>query len=506
MKRRSRPVPDGAVWASRLSELARAVGAADPLAGLDRPSARDLATGLAAVVDLRDRAQVWLALATLSAQLPEDRDVVELTRACALDGPGALWRHVVSCSTPQSRARAVRVAVGEIVADVNHTVATDLATGIQRVARETVQRWVVHTACRPLAWTEDFGALRELTAVEFRRLLPHLPVPEHEPTVVVPWRSTVLVPELAAEHGRSGRLLSLARWSGNRTGVIGFDCVPLTSAETSAEGFASVFFGNLAAVRHFDRLAAISDAAATEYEGWRRMLGAVGAHGPDVKEILLASEAPTPAAEDLADARERFVVGDLPLVLVVGSHEPRKNHLAVLHAAELRWRAGDRFSLTFIGGNSWASQEFTAALADAQRAGRPVEAASKVPDRLLWAAYRLARFTVFPSLNEGFGLPVAESLAAGTPVVTSDYGSMREIAEHGGALLVDPRDDHTIAAALGRLLRDDHLLGELGAQARNRPTRSWDDYAGEVWAYLTEEPWPLARTSATPIADGAEHS
>ncbi|WP_426592768.1 glycosyltransferase family 4 protein [Cellulomonas sp. McL0617] len=496
MTRGSRPVDDAELWVARLTELARAVGAPDPLVGIDRPSARDLATGLAAVVDLGDRAQVWLALATLTAELPEDRDVVELTRACALQGPGALWRHVASSATPQSRAHAVRVAVGEVVADVNHTVATDLATGIQRVARETVQRWVVSTTCRPLAWTEGFRALRELTVVESGRLLPGLPVSDRQETVVVPWRSKVLVPELAAEHGRSGRLLALARWSGNRTGVIGFDCVPLTSAETSAEGFASVFFGNLAAVRHFDRLAAISGAAATEYEGWRRMLGAVGAHGPDVHEILLASEAPTPEAADLADARERFVVGDLPLVLVVGSHEPRKNHLAVLHAAELRWRAGDRFSLTFVGGNSWASQDFTAALADAQRAGRPVETASRVPDRLLWAAYRLARLTVFPSLNEGFGLPVAESLAAGTPVVTSAYGSMREIAQLGGAVLVDPRDDHAIATALGRLLNDDELLAELREQARARPPRTWDDYAGEVWSYLTDEPWPGRGTAA----------
>ena len=114
-----------------------------------------------------------------------------------------------------------------------------------------------------------------------------------------------------------------------------------------------------------------------------------------------------------------------------------------------------------------------------------METASRVPDRLLWAAYRLARLTVFPSLNEGFGLPVAESLAAGTPVVTSDYGSMREIAEHGGALLVDPRDDQRIAAALGLLLNDDGVLAELREQARTRPRRTWVDYASEVWEYLT---------------------
>ena len=78
-------------------------------------------------------------------------------------------------------------------------------------------------------------------------------------------------------------------------------------------------------------------------------------------------------------------------------------------------------------------------------------------DDLLWAAYRLAHCVVFPSLNEGFGLPVAESLACGTPVVTSGFGSMREIARHGGAILVDPRDDHDIAAGLRLMLTDREL-------------------------------------------------
>ena len=120
------------------------------------------------------------------------------------------------------------------------------------------------------------------------------------------------------------------------------------------------------------------------------------------------------------------------MVLVVGSHEPRKNHLAVLHAAELLWREGVAFSLLFVGGNSWKSEEFQAIVRNLQIARRPIQVVEAVDDPTLWAFYELAYCTVFPSLNEGFGLPVAESLAAGTPVVTSDYGSMAEIGALGG--------------------------------------------------------------------------
>jgi glycosyltransferase involved in cell wall biosynthesis len=95
---------------------------------------------------------------------------------------------------------------------------------------------------------------------------------------------------------------------------------------------------------------------------------------------------------------------------------------------------------------------------------------------------------VFPSLNEGFGLPLAESLAAGTPAVTSDFGSMREIAEGGGALMVDPHDDHAIADAMRTLLTDDAVHARLTAEAQARAAhpRTWDDYAAEVWDALTK--------------------
>jgi glycosyltransferase involved in cell wall biosynthesis len=187
---------------------------------------------------------------------------------------------------------------------------------------------------------------------------------------------------------------------------------------------------------------------------------------------------------DLDAARERWVRPGVPMVLCVGTHEPRKNHLALLHAAELLWRDGVRFSLVFVGGRSWNDERFSNELAIAQASNRPVDSVKTMSDSMLWAAYRVARCMVFPSLNEGFGLPVAEALACGTPVVTSRYGSMAEIAADGGALLVDPRNDHDIAAKLRTLLTDDEVHQRLSAEARARPSRTWEQYANEVWSAL----------------------
>jgi glycosyltransferase involved in cell wall biosynthesis len=105
-----------------------------------------------------------------------------------------------------------------------------------------------------------------------------------------------------------------------------------------------------------------------------------------------------------------------------------------------------------------------------------------VTDTELWALYREARFSVFVSLHEGFGLPVAESLALGTPALTSNYGSLAEIAEGGGCATVDPRSDDQVIAGMRKLLTDDKVIATLRAQAAGRPVRGWDEYARELWA------------------------
>jgi glycosyltransferase involved in cell wall biosynthesis len=482
--------PHGKAWARRVPLIRATLGVTDVNTRSAVQSRYDLAEALTNVIDPRDRSHVWLALAVLTGRLPDRTTVVEVARASEFDDGSSLWRAVADLTSDESASWPVRVATGEVLVDVAHTTSTDLMTGIQRVARETTLRWLSEHACTPVSWSRDFQSLRELTRLERQRIVPSTDEDDAgwrpHATVVVPWRASYVLPELAAEPARSARLLALSEFTPNRTGVIGFDCVPITSAETTQVGFAGVFAGNLAAVRNFDVIATISRAASTEYTGWRSMLSAIGVTGPRIEPVQLPVEVAEPTPEDMAAATARFRIGRLPLVLVVGSHEPRKNHLAVLHAAELLWREGVQFNLSFVGWNSWGSDSFSRRLADLQRAGRPVDSESRLSDGRLWASYRLARCTVFPSLNEGFGLPVAESLAAGTPAITSNFGSMLEIAADGGALTVDPHDDHAIATAMRTLLMDDAVHDRLSAQALNRPVRTWDDYAGEVWKVLVE--------------------
>ena len=435
--------------------------------------------------------QVWLTLAVLAAQLPEAGAVVELRRLGELSGAPATLAEAIRRMPVETMGLRVEVATGEVLVDINHLAQTTLMTGIQRVTHEAVSRWHRDHELSFVCWTDDFRSLRRTTPTETARALgsagtDHDDAAAGSPVaaVVVPWRSHLVLPEVALEVPRTKRLLALALYSWCATAVIGFDTVPLTSAETTDTNVPGYFMQELAAIRHMDRVATISHAARTEYEGWRTMISSLGVPGPQIRAISLPVEATEPSAEHLTTTRDLYCVPTVPMVLCVGSHEPRKNHLAVLHATELLWRDGLEFSLVFVGGNAWNSDRFARRLTELQAIGRPVEAILGIAEDTLWALYRLARCTVFPSLNEGFGLPVAESLASGTPAVTSDFGSMLEIGAAGGALHVNPRDDNAIAEALRTLLTDDRTHARLVREAAARPSRSWDTYARETWDYL----------------------
>jgi len=485
--RRERDV--AAVLEDRTRAVAAVLGRTEQL-----PTRRTSLTALLAqAVTLTSRAEVWLALAAVSGVLPTDATVTAVCRAAEFDGARPLAEAIRAALDPATSTRPVRIVTDAVVIDVHNTARTRLATGIQRVARETAVRWAAERDCLMVAWVDGFLALRDLTADERSRMSgtafdgQAVAVTDSDsPTdIVVPWRTTYVLPELVADRPRNQRILALARWSGNRTGAIGFDCIPLTSGDTTDVGVPDFFADHLATIRHMQRLTTISNAAATEYRGWREMLKGVGLPGPQIEPVLLPAEAPAVDDAALERARRRFVVAGMPLVLCVGTNEPRKNHGAVLHAARVLWREGLTFSLTFIGGHSWRGAAFAREVAEAQRDGLPVESSSSVGDDLLWPAYRLARCTVFPSFNEGYGLPVAESLAAGTPAITSGYGSMAEIAADGGVLLVDPRDDVSVVDALRTMLTDEERYRSLRAEAAARPLRTWDAYARRTLEFLT---------------------
>jgi glycosyltransferase involved in cell wall biosynthesis len=109
-------------------------------------------------------------------------------------------------------------------------------------------------------------------------------------------------------------------------------------------------------------------------------------------------------------------------------------------------------------------------------------------ERSLNAAYRSAAFTVYPSLMEGFGLPVIESLARGKACVCSGLGALGESARGGGCFLLDGLDSKSLASAIGQLLGDPQLLLRLEGEARARTFKTWAQYAAEISDWMATLP------------------
>jgi glycosyltransferase involved in cell wall biosynthesis len=172
---------------------------------------------------------------------------------------------------------------------------------------------------------------------------------------------------------------------------------------------------------------------------------------------------------------------DRRFVLCVGTLEPRKNLPGVLRAYRLLSETVDDCLLVIAGGRGWRNESFEAELAQSSRG---VRLTGFVKDDELVRLYAAAACFVYPSLYEGFGLPVLEAMACGAPVVTSDSTSLPEVAGDA-ALLVDPRDTRAIASAAEEILSSAERAAELRARGLRRAAEhSWDACAeATVGAY-----------------------
>jgi glycosyltransferase involved in cell wall biosynthesis len=179
----------------------------------------------------------------------------------------------------------------------------------------------------------------------------------------------------------------------------------------------------------------------------------------------------------LGPVRERWRLPE-HFVLFVGGLEPKKNIRNVILAYD-RIRRGFPHRLVFVGFPRWKySRDLE--LLDRLQLRDHVMFTGFVPDDDLPAIYNLADLFLFPSLYEGFGMPVLEAMACGCPVVTTSTGCSPEVAGDA-ALLVDPYDVDAIAAASERVLLDDVLRKELVGRGLARVRQfSWRRCAAET--------------------------
>jgi glycosyltransferase involved in cell wall biosynthesis len=170
-------------------------------------------------------------------------------------------------------------------------------------------------------------------------------------------------------------------------------------------------------------------------------------------------------------------------VLFVGTLEPRKNLPRLINAFAQLARDDREIGLVVVGASGWMTSDIAPLVRSLDLESR-ITFAGYVPDEELPRWYQAATVFCYPSLYEGFGLPVLEAMACGTPVVTSNVGSMAEVGRDA-AILVDPTDADAIASSISALLDDPDFRQQRAAAGLGRAAQfSWDRTAEETLAVL----------------------
>ena len=174
-----------------------------------------------------------------------------------------------------------------------------------------------------------------------------------------------------------------------------------------------------------------------------------------------------------------------PYVLSVGTIEPRKNTDRLLAAwSALHQELQEEFDLVFAGPLGWASEATKSALHQDVRVGRgAIRYLGYVDESDLAGLTAGAAALAYPSLYEGFGLPVAQAMASGVAVITSNMSSLPEVAGDA-AEYVDPQSVDSIRLALEKLLQSEQLRRDLGCNGKKRAQNyRWEVSAAKTWDF-----------------------
>lgn len=287
-----------------------------------------------------------------------------------------------------------------------------------------------------------------------------------------------------------------ARAAGVRVVCTVFDLIPLAMPATYLEdpGLRRRYLARMELLRSADLLVTISDFVAAD------VVERLGVPASRVRSVpLVASPAfrpPTAAVRpEVPGLRDRFA-------LYTGGSDGRKNLEALLEAwALLPDQVRRRWQLVVAGSLPALRKNHLEVMADRLGFRDGFLATGFVSDGDLVALNQAADLFVFPSLAEGFGLPVAEALACGTPTIAADNSGMIELLPEEARF--DATSPHAMASAIERALTDEAFRDRLRSWARDRPHRTWDDVAVETQAAIEVTLPPRTQPGRAPMGSRA---
>jgi glycosyltransferase involved in cell wall biosynthesis len=349
-------------------------------------------------------------------------------------------------------------------------------TGVQRVVRRFGNGLA---ECRievvPVGWDWRTRRIKALgsRAAGSERALSSLISSEKG---AAPW---LIIPEISLGLAMSDLdPVQIGRAYGLKTAALLHDLIPLKLSGDYGDDFLALFRRYVAMFAAADIIFTTTNYVANDL---RMRLGHVGSLIPDIATVPLPAQF---ADQKRCSSTKPPRAPGAPLrLLTVSTWEPRKNLPRLLRAIRQAQTQSASIELAVIGQRGHFPDydaEVEAIIADMPN----VTICGSISDKDLLALYAHSHASVYPSVEEGFGLPIGESLWLATPCLCHNGSSMAEIAPGGGVLTVDMTDEAAITRVLVDLATKRDLLSDLTAETVARPLATWNDYAREVASKL----------------------
>lgn len=379
--------------------------------------------------------------------------------------------------------------------DLTHTSHTHAQTGIQQVCRSLSGILQSLNRCTPVVFDRYAGRWRKPDKLEYRLIGNRDTNPSGKRssrwTLYQKLRGMLMgkrlqswhpgqvdgmfFPEIIDRH-RTSMIFGTEYSSGRRKIALFHDAIPAKFPHWCAAATVAHFPEYLRCLARFDHVACVSETSREDLlEQWGKMQVAPAATSVVPLGVPRIQKHVQPVPQH-----------DIPVVLSIGTLEQRKNHASLMKAANELWNKGIRFKLVLAGmANSAAANEALQLLERLRSEGRAIEWTGPVDNASMDTLLRESDLLAYPSLYEGFGLPVLEALAAGKPVLTTEFGALREQVAGGGCRVCDGSVGG-IRDALGELLADPDRLKQLTEEAGRRRIRTMDETARSLAAVFDQ--------------------
>ena len=362
-------------------------------------------------------------------------------------------------------------------------------TGVQRVARQTA-RAIAKAGIRVIAttWDAEKRSLAPLLPKEIDHLAKWSgPSPEQWHPWVPPseapenswFMSNEMPPKLGP--GVNDHVIELVKLNGLKTAVTFFDAIPVIFPHLYPAGSAELHYSYMEQLAKWDLILPISMQSAKDMFD---LLPESISTDLDINRKLIPLPLPCEFTSAKQNADPPVSINARPFILMISTFEQRKNHISLLRAMAIAQRSLPfGFDLILVGHPLEAS---VVRLVNLYKEILPsMKVVHDASDNQIKEWLARADFTIFPSVEEGFGLPIVESLWHGKPVICDNQRAINEIAKDGGCLQVDVLNVEQLTEAIVTLATDFDVYRSKCKEIENRSFSSWDNYASTIVSLMS---------------------